>query len=184
VSGYTFRIDKKLLDEVNASQSGLWTPPADVEPTQRGDTIWMELVHVSASTIEADQKHPERTVFRVEFTCAADSPPHGSTSNPNVTRRHTEYYRLNGTSLRNENHPDRTMTRISIAGLRNVARAAGLWPDTDDVDLEPIFGPDSEGIPAPVVGSRMWARVRLYNDKTGTPRMELARFMSDEAPQS
>jgi hypothetical protein len=175
----SFKMDKELLDEVNAATSNLWLPPADA--IRKGDTAsWSDLVAVTGVDIGPDNNVPERYVMRVDFVVPPDAPPYESEEfNARVGRVHSEFYRTNPTALRDPGHKDRKMTVLSLSAITTLCRAAQLLVEGDtETDAVDFFLPHGDEPPM-IVGRRVVARVRQYKDKNGIARQELGRFVAE-----
>lgn len=173
---FSFAMDPKLMKEVNDASSPLWTPHTNATHGRNESVAWNELVEVIEATVEQDPKNPEWGLITLKFQCSPDSATEDGSPNPNVGRTHMEWYRFAPAAIHNSGHEDRKMTVFTLAALKNLGRAAALLAEGDDGgDFSSLYKSD-EGEQAPIVGARVNARVRLYNDRQSVRRMELGRF--------
>lgn len=179
---FSFSMDPKLLQEVNAASSPIWAAHPTATTTRAGGQAWREIVEIVDSAIGVDEKNPERAVVTVRFQCAADSPTEDGSPNPNVGRTHMEWFRFAPAALHDSGHKDRKMTVFSLSSLRNLARAAGLLSeDAPGMDFASLFiSPGGDAV-APIVGARVSARARTYTDDKGVLRFELGFFTAEGA---
>jgi len=172
-------VDPETAAAAAAAVSGRLAPPTHA--VVKGNVKkWMQVLEISDCNAEIKTENDKdsglpdtRTSFTVKFIV----PPDVDSSDPNNGRPFTQWYDIREEAFHNPGHPRYKGTNYAIGRLNSLLRATGFEvPHGEMADFGEFLSAD-EGERSQVVGLRVNALIREYEDNNGQLRQTVDDFL-------